>query len=90
MLIIPVYHKIRADFMELYALYRSVVTGSPIPEELPPETNRRLLLMSQNTYKSSIQGSNVVDKYEVLTAHLLKFLWIIRTQHENIPYYRVS
>ena len=84
-LIIPVYHKIRADFVLLFSLLQTML-NAPLPEELPADTTRRLLLISLNDYKKFLLSRNINNKLEKLTINLPRFLWIIRTQHEESIY----
>ena len=81
MALIPVYHKIRQDFAQMYAHLESM--KELLYERLGAEAeetnlNIRLYLQSVQTYKSYISRKIIDNKIEILFNHLPRYLWVLR------------
>ncbi len=75
-ILIPIYPKLRLTFPRIYAIYRDIQNRR---KNLDFELN----LFQINDYKTKLLSSNIVDKINILSIELPKYIWVISAKYDN-------
>ena len=90
-LLVPIYPKIRLGFSYIYLhLDRkkddvASFLKNQNTKVKSSDINWELYLFSIRKYKKQLQKQQINDKEEILTTHLPRFIWVIRTSYKNRP-----
>jgi hypothetical protein len=79
-LIIPVYHKIRLSWLEIYDFHKRYEQDAA-----GMECEVELFLTTTQRYKNFLRGKDIVDKADKLLYSLPRYIWVERFHRSNHP-----